>query len=165
MLNFYTASTTTRIITYTTAAGIVQNTNPVVADANGTWPEIWINTGQSIKWVRADSLGANPVSVDNYTILAAPPTISPALYAFLAGTAPLPVANGGTASTSAVNALSALGAMGTAGGTFTGQIIQSGHGAYIYNADSGQAQGLASLTASGASDPTTLAGQWWLKHS
>lgn len=163
LLNFYTASTTTRIITYTTAAGSVQNTNPVIADANGTWPEIWIDTSQSIKWVRTDSLGANPVSVDNYTILAAPPTIDASLYTFLAG-GQLPVANGGTASASAINALAALGAMGLVGGTFTGQILQTTKGAYLYNGTSGQAHGGVFVTASGDPDPTSLAGEIWLKY-
>lgn len=164
LLNFYTATTTTRIITYTTASGSVQNSNPVEADAYGTWPEIWIDTGQSIKWVRTDSLGANPVSVDNYAIAAQPPEITSDLYDFLAGDDPLPVANGGTNATSAVNALAALGAMGLAGGTFTGQIKQTSAGAYWYNSDSGQTTGGVFLTSSGASDPTSTAGQVWLKY-
>lgn len=165
LLNFYTASTLSRIITYTTAAGSVQNSNPVEADANGTWPEIWIDTGQSIKWVRTDTLGANPVTVDNYTILAAPPTISADLYDFLAGNAPLPVANGGTAATSAVNAAASLAVLPLTGGTLTGQLIQSGKGAYLYNADAGQAHGLVAITVDSDPDPTTVAGQWWLNYT
>lgn len=161
LVNFYTAATTTRIITYTTAAGSIQNTNPVEADANGTLPEIWIETGQSIKWVRTDSLGANPVSVDNYTIVAAPPTTDASLYDFLAGAAPLPVANGGTASETGINALAALGAMGLVGGTFTGETIQSGKGANLYNGTSGQAHGGVFVTVDSDPDPTSLAGQWW----
>jgi hypothetical protein len=165
LLNFYTATTTSRITTYTTASGSVQNTNPVVADANGTWPEIWIDTGQSIKWVRTDSLGANPISVDNYTLAASPPSIAAALYNFLAGTDPLPVANGGTASASGVNALVALGAMGLVGGTFTGETIQSGKGANLYNGTSGQAHGGVFVTVDSDPDPTSLAGQWWAKYA
>lgn len=164
LLNFYTATTTTPIITYTTAAGVVQNSNPVVADANGTWPEIWIDTGQSIKWVRTDSLGANSVSVDNYAIAAAPPSITSDLYTFLAGSAALPIANGGTAATSAVNALAALGAMGLAGGTFTAQIKQTSAGAYLYNSDAGQVQGGVFVVPTASADPTTLAGQWWARY-
>lgn len=163
LINFYTADTLSRIITYTTAAGSVQNTNPVVADANGTWPEIWIDTGQSIKWVRTDALGANPVSVDNYTIIATPPTIDAGLYAFLAGGL-LPVANGGTASATGVNALAALSAMGLVGGTFTGQILQTTKGAYLYNATSGQAHGGVYVVPTASADPTTLAGEWWARY-
>lgn len=165
LLNFYTAATTSRIITYTTAAGSVQNTNPVVADANGTWPEIWIDTGQSIKWVRTDSLGAHPISVDNYAILSAAPSIDSALYDFLAGNAPLPIANGGTASETAVNALAALAALGLVGGTLTGQVLQSGKGAFLYNGASGQAHGGVFVTVDSDPDPTTLAGQWWAKYA
>lgn len=165
LLNFYTASTTTRIITYTTASGSVQNTNPVEADASGTWPEIWIDAGQTIKWVRTDADGANPVSVDDYAIPAAIPDIDSDLDDFLAGDEALPIANGGTASTSAVNALAALGAMPLAGGTFTGEALQTGKGAYLYNGNSGQAHGGVFVTLDSASDPTTLAGQWWAKYA
>ncbi len=164
LVNFYTHDTLSRIITYTTADGSVQNTNPVEADAYGTWPAIWIEEGQVIDWVRTDADGANPVSVDNYTIVSAPPSIDSGLYNFLAGSAALPIANGGTASTSAVNALTALGAMGTAGGTFTGQILQTGKGAYLYNGASGQAHGGVFVTASGDPDPTSQAGEIWLKY-
>ncbi len=165
LLNFYTASTTTRVITYTTAAGSVQNSNPVEADANGTWPEIWIEDGQSIKWVRTDSLGANPVSVDNYTILATPPSIDPALYDFLAGNVPLPIANGGTDATSAVNALAELAAMGLAGGTFTANILRATSGAYLYNGDSGQTAGGVFVTVDSDPDPTDQPGMWWAVYS
>lgn len=164
LLNFYTAATTVRITTYTTAAGSVANTNPVIADANGTWPEIWIDTGQSIKWVRTDSLGANPVSVDNYTIAASPPTIDAELYAFLAASEALEIENGGTGATSAVNALAALAAMGLAGGTFTGQIKQTSAGAYLYNSNSGQTNGGVFVVPTASADPTTLAGQWWCRY-
>lgn len=167
LLNFYTATTTTRIITYTTAAGSIQNSNPVVADANGTWPEIWIETGQSIKWVRTDSLGANPISVDNYTLAAAPPSISALLYAWLADPAgnPLPIAYGGTASGTAVNAAAALNVLPLTGGTITGEILRSGGGAYLYNADSGQAKGKVALTVDSDPDPTANAGEWWLQYT
>jgi hypothetical protein len=165
LLNFYTAETTSRITTYSAPTGGVANTNPVVADGNGVWPPIWIDAGQTIKWVRTDADGGSPVTIDDFNIPAAPPSISAELYAFLAASEPLEVENGGTGSTTAVNALAALGAMGLVGGTFTGQILQSGKGAYLYNGTSGQAHGGVFVTASGASDPTSLAGEIWLKYA
>lgn len=167
LLSFYTAETTTRIITYTTPSGIVQNANPVVAQADGRFSQIWIETGQSIKYILTDADGVVKVTVDDYELVATPPTISAALYAFLADPVanPLPVANGGTASTTAVNAAAALEVLPLAGGTVTGEIIRSGHGAVLFNADSGQAHGLVALTVDSDPDPTTLAGQMWLKHA
>ncbi len=164
-LNLYTAETTGRIVTYTTPSGSVQNANPVVAQADGRFPQIWIEAGQSIKWVLTDADGVVKVTVDDYALVAAPPTISPDLYDFLAGNAPLPIAFGGTSAATAVNAAAALAVLPLTGGTVTGQIIQSGHGAYLYNADSGQAHGLVALTADDASDPTSAAGQQWLQYS
>lgn len=164
LLNFYTAETTTRIVTYTTPSGSVQNTNPVVADADGRFPQIWIDTGQSIKWVLSSDLGVVTTTVDDYALADSPLTISAALYDFLAGNAPLPIANGGTASTSAVNAASALGVLPLTGGILTGELLRASHGAYLYNNDTGQAAGRVVLTASAASDPTTVAGEQWLKY-
>ena len=164
LLNFYTAETTTRIATYTTPSGSVENANPVVAQADGRFPQIWINTGQSIKWVLTDADGTVKVTVDDYALAAAPPTIDAGLYTFLSGADPLPIENGGTETTSSVNALAALGAMGLVGGTFTGQILQSGHGAYLYNSASGQVHGGVFVTIDSASDPTSSAGEWWAKH-
>jgi hypothetical protein len=164
-LSFYTANTTTRIITYTTAAGSTQNTNPVLSDAEGRFPETWIEDGQSIKWALADDDGTIITTIDDYLIAASPPSFDPALDDFLAGDAPLPLANGGTASTSAVNALAALGAMGLVGGTFTGQIKQTSAGAYLYNGAAGQVQGGVFVTIDSDPDPTTLAGQWWARYA
>ena len=44
-LYFYQAGTTTKITTYTTSALSVANANPVVADANGVFPPIFVNEG------------------------------------------------------------------------------------------------------------------------
>lgn len=167
LVNFYTAETTTRITTYTTPSGSVANSNPVVAEADGRFPQIWIDTGQSIKWVLTDDLGVVKTTVDDYALAPSPPSISALLYDFLSDPAanPLPVAYGGTGSTSAVNAAAALSVLPLGGGTLTGQLIQSGAGAYLYNADSGQASGLVAITVDSDPDPTTLAGQWWLQYS
>ena len=163
-LSFYTANTTTRIITYTTAAGSVQNTNPVLSDAEGRFPEIWIAPGQSIKWTLADADGAIITTVDNYAIPTTPPTFDPTLDDFLAGNSPLAIANGGTASTSAGNAIAALGGLPVAGGTMTDDITRSGKGVYLYWNAAGQVNGTIYVTASGDPDPTSVAGDVWMAY-
>lgn len=163
-LNFYTANTSTRIDTYTTAAGGVENTNPVMSNADGRFPAIWIDDGQSIKWTLADEDGAVLETVDDYEIPASPPTFAPALDDFLAGTDPLPIANGGTNATSAVNAIANLGGLPAAGGTVTDDITRSTKGVYVYWNASGQVNGAIYVTAAADPDPTSAAGEIWLKY-
>jgi hypothetical protein len=76
----YAAGTTTPVATYTTSAGNVARTNPIVLDAAGRVPdsgEIWISP-VSYKFVLKDSndvliatydnvFGANAFAVTNYT--------------------------------------------------------------------------------------------------
>lgn len=164
-LSFYTANTTTRIITYTTAAGSVQNTNPVLSDAEGRFPEMWIAPGQSIKWSLADADGAIITTVDNYAIPTTPPSFDPALDDFLAGNDPLPIANGGTNATSAGNAIANLGGLPLAGGTMTDDITRSGKGVYLYNGAAGQVNGAVYVTVDSDPDPTSAAGEWWAKYA
>lgn len=165
-LNLYTADTSTRIVSYTTADGIVENTNPVIFQADGRLPQTWINRGQDIKWQLQDADGA-PVgqTFNDYSIPLEPPSFDPALDDFLAGNSPLPKEYGGTDADSAINALAELGAMGLVGGTFTGQIKQTSAGAYLYNSAAGQVQGGVFVTIDSDPDPTSLAGQWWAKYS
>lgn len=163
-LSFYTANTTTRITTYTTAGDATENTNPVLSDGDGRFPEIWIEDGQTIKWVLADADGAILTTVDDYEIATLPPTIDPGLDDFLAGNDPLAIASGGTGQSSAVNAIGALGGLPVAGGTMTDDITRSGKGVYLYWNAAGQVEGCVFVTASGDPDPTTLAGQIWMKY-
>jgi hypothetical protein len=46
----------------------------------------------------------------------------------------------------------------------TGAIIRSTKGAHLYNNTAAMANGGVYLTASAASDPTSLAGEVWLKY-
>jgi hypothetical protein len=76
----YAAGTTTPQVSYTTSAGTVARTNPIVLDAAGRVPdggEIWI-TSASYKFVLKDSndvliatwdniFGANATSITDYT--------------------------------------------------------------------------------------------------
>lgn len=64
-LDWYVAGTTTRVDTYTTAAASVANANPVVADANGRFGQIWLTNG-TYKYVLKSSAGSTLKTVDNF---------------------------------------------------------------------------------------------------
>lgn len=71
-LYFYITGTSTPKDTYTTEALSVANANPVVADANGVWSDIWLGTG-SYKVILKDQndvqiWSADPVTTDGSTI-------------------------------------------------------------------------------------------------
>lgn len=157
LLNFYTAGTATRTTTYNAPTAGSANANPVVADASGRFDEIWATQGETIKWVLTDAAGVVKVTVDNYPVTADPPTIAAALDAFLAASAALPIANGGTGQTSAVNALAALLGLPLAGGTVTGNIIRTTKGVHPYFNAAGMTGGRLYAQAAGA-DPTSTAG-------
>ncbi len=163
LLGFYEAGTTTETDTYTLPVGGVANSNPVEADADGRFPQIWRDPGD-YKFVLYDADGVPVKTVDDDTVPDAPPTFDPALDDFLAGDEPLPIANGGTGQATAANAIVALGGLPLAGGAMTSQITQATKGAYLYNGTAGMANGAVILGAAADPDPTSLAGQWWAKY-
>lgn len=62
----YSAGTTTPAVTYTTRAGTVNNTNPIILDAAGRTPqEIWFNGGLLYKFVLKSSTDVLIGSYDN----------------------------------------------------------------------------------------------------
>jgi len=67
----YQAGTTTPLATYTTSAGTIANTNPIVLQTDGRPPqEIWFNSGSNYKLVLTDSANAVIATYDNlYGIL------------------------------------------------------------------------------------------------
>lgn len=160
-LAFYTGGTTTPITTYNARTAGSANTNPLIADAGGRFDEIWIEDGQTIKWVLANATGDTTglPSVDNFLIAAAPPDTDPDLDDFLtdASSDPLPVALGGTGSTSAANAAAALGILPLAGGTMSGNITRSGKGIHPYFNAAAMTGGQIYIQAIGA-DPTSNPG-------
>ena len=133
-LYFYQADTTTPIDTWNAPTDGSENTNPVLSNADGRFPQIWIDDGQTIKWTLTDEIGNVKVTVDDYAIASQPPSFSPDLNDFLANPSsdPLPIAYGGTGQTSAVNALGALGGMSTTAPTVAGQITQQSRGVYHF---------------------------------
>jgi hypothetical protein len=153
-LAFYTATTTTPITTYNAATAGSANTNPVVADVNGRFPEIYIEVDQSIKYVLLDASNVVKVTRDNYSIAAEVVTVADDLDDFLAGTDPLPIAYGGTASETAPDALTALGALPLAGGTVTGDITRSAKGIHPFFDSASMVSGTIFVQAAGA-DPTS----------
>lgn len=84
LLYSYTAGTTTPLDTYTTRAGTVPNTNPVVLDANGE-ADIWVAGGVLYKFVLKDSAGVTQWTEDNvpsaqdYSLLGDGSVTAPAL--------------------------------------------------------------------------------------
>lgn len=164
-LAFYQAETNVPIVTYNAPSGGSANSNPVEADGDGRFGEIWIEESQSIKYVLATDLGVIKVTVDDFPIEAAAPTIDADLDDFLVGTDPLPIANGGSGQATASNAIAALGGLPVAGGTMTDDIIRSGKGVYLFNANSGQVNGAVYVTVDSDPDPTSAAGEWWAVYS
>ncbi len=163
-LGWFLANTTTETDSFADPALTVPNSNPVVSDAQGRFPQMWLGAGD-YKYVLKDDGGTIKVTVDDYNVSAAPPSFDPALNDFLAGAEPLPIASGGTGQTSAANALAALGGLSTAGGTVTGNIVRSGKGVHLFWETAAMNNGNAFLTSSAASDPTTLPGQIWFKYT
>lgn len=70
----YAAGTTTPQATYTTSAGNIAHTNPIVFDAAGRVPgssEIWVSAGVNYKFVLKDSNDVLIATWDNLSGLAA----------------------------------------------------------------------------------------------
>lgn len=66
LLYTYTAGTSTPVATYTTLAGNIANSNPIVLDAAGRIPyEVWITSGASVKFILKDSANVQIASWDN----------------------------------------------------------------------------------------------------
>ena len=61
---FYLTGTTTPVTTYQNAGLTVANTNPVLSDANGRFPEIWYSDLSQLKLIVKDSLDNTIETVD-----------------------------------------------------------------------------------------------------
>lgn len=126
-LNFYTGGTSTQITTYNARSGGSANANPVIADANGRFDEIWITDYQTIKWVLTDAADVVKVTVDDYVIDQVPVATDANLAGFLANASatPLAVAYGGTGATTDTNARTnlGLGSVATLAETTTAQYL------------------------------------------
>lgn len=67
-LFYYAAGTTTKQTTYTTSAGDVANTNPIILDASGRTPYgVWLTAGASYKAVLAPSTDTDPPTSPIFT--------------------------------------------------------------------------------------------------
>ena len=72
---FYQTGTTTPVTTYQNAGLTVANTNPVISDANGRFPEIWYSDLSQLKLIVKDSsnnivdgAGADPVGATDAAV-------------------------------------------------------------------------------------------------
>jgi len=165
-LYWYVANTATPVDTYSNPELTVANTNPVLAQADGRFPEMWLAPG-SYKYILTAPGGspADPLnSVDGFLVPGTPPSFDPALDDFLAGDAPLPIAHGGTASTSSVNALTALGAFPSAGGNVSGNITRTSKGVHHFWSVAAMNGGEWFLTAAADPDPTDAPGEVWARY-
>lgn len=162
-IGWYVGGTTTPIDSFTTSALSIANTNPVPAAGDGRFPPMWLAPG-TYKYILKDVGGSTLHTLDGYIAPAPTPTYDPDLTDFLEGTEPLPIANGGTASTSAVDALAALGAAPLAGATFTGAIGQATKGPYLYLSTGGLVGGETFITDDATPDPRTGPNQIWATY-
>jgi len=163
-IGWFVAGTTTPANSYTTNALSVANANPVPASAAARFPAMWLAPG-SYKYVLKDASGNTLLTRDGFIAESAPPSFDPDLDDFLAGDEPLPIAKGGTASTSAGDAIVSLGGVPLTGGvSLTGQLGQSGKGPYLALAVGGLVGGLVWVTDDAAADPRTGNNQFWFKY-
>ena len=124
----YAAGTTTPVATFTTGAGNVPNTNPVILDSRGE-ANIWYSNGTSYKVALTDSADALIWTVDNIVTIGSLAFQNANAVNITGGTigsgvtfngnttgtasnvtGVVAVVNGGTGSTTAANARTALGA-------------------------------------------------------
>jgi hypothetical protein len=124
----YAAGTTTPLATFTTGAGTVANTNPVILDSRGE-ANIWYSNGTSYKVALTDSADALIWTVDNIVTIGSMAFQNADAVAITGGTigsgvtfngnttgtasnvtGVVAVVNGGTGSTTAAAARTALGA-------------------------------------------------------
>lgn len=103
-LYWYISGSSTETDTFADNDLQVPNSNPVIADANGRFPAMYLNSG-SYKYVLTDADDVTIVTRDPYIADASIPSIAPGLTDFLSGLTPLALANGGTGATSAASAL------------------------------------------------------------
>lgn len=164
LLGWFVADTTTPTDTYVEPTGGTANSNPVEADADGRFPPMWLDPGD-YKYVLYDADGVVIKTQNDYSVADAPPSFDPALDDFLAGDAPLPIANGGTGQATAPNAIAALGGVAKAGDSMTGNLTRATKGGFFFWNASGMAVNEGFLTIDSDPDPTSSAGQSWWKYT
>lgn len=109
----YVAGTSTPQATYTTAAGVTANTNPIILDSRGEC-NLWLTQDVSYKFILNDATDVLIWSVDNVASLSGLATQSASAVAITGGSIsglspPLPIASGGTGASTAATARTALG--------------------------------------------------------
>jgi hypothetical protein len=163
-LYWYATGTTTPVVTYSDQATTVANQNPVPADGYGRFPQIWLPAA-SYKFVLTDASNNVIRTQDPWVSEPSAPTIAAALNSFLAGSSALPIANGGTASTTAVNALAALGGLPLTGGALTGNVTRATKGGLAYFNTAAMTDFQVFLTPMASADPRTpTSGQVWARY-
>ncbi|MES2782581.1 MAG: hypothetical protein V4657_07285 [Pseudomonadota bacterium] len=165
-LYFFESDGVTEATTYTTPDDVTENANPLLTQADGRFAQqAWLESGEYVYVLTAPGGSpASPLFTGIFIIPDAPPSFAPALDNFLAGTSPLPIANGGTNATSAVNALTNLGGLALTGGTVTGNIVRSTKGVHVYWDTAALVNGGMFITPTADPDPTSAPGQIWFRY-
>lgn len=69
-ISFYRAGTSSRMTVYQDYAGLTPHTNPVVADASGTFPAIYVQNTTFLKYILTDANDVTIATVDRFLIAA-----------------------------------------------------------------------------------------------
>lgn len=72
LIDTFAAGTTTPLASYTTAAGTTPHANPIVLDAGGRAPEVWLVADSGYKLRLRTAAGVTLWTVDNVLLAAAP---------------------------------------------------------------------------------------------
>jgi len=171
MIYTYAAGTTLPAATYTSSAGNIANTNPIVLDAYGRVPnEIWITVGSAYKFVLQDASSVQIGAWDNISGQVSSQNIVTSFTGGSTGLTPatatigavtlggtLAIANGGTGLTSVGTSGQFLTSNGT-GLAFTNAPTYNTIGSYAfaYSATSYA----ANTSVSGSSFTPVLGGTW-----
>lgn len=143
-----------------TRGGYVANgANPAFAWVSATDYSLRVRDSDGNLIFYTASVAASGMSFASFQPLDPDLTLIAALSTTDFGRSLLTMANAAAAK----SALGVVNGLASTGGVVTGNITRSGSGPHIFHADGAMTSGRLFVTASGASDPTSLPGDLWIK--